>query len=115
MISSFFGTPTLALVIKNIEEADEGKVIVFDVVNGDGNLPDGENNIIEGWEFVQNVAMTSAGIAVHKYGAYIIPKGNEETIISATVKYKGDEYMSGSIENIEVGEMIELIPISPEE
>lgn len=107
MISSFFGTPTLAVVIRNIEEADEGKVIVFDVVNGDGNLPDGENTIIEGWEFVQTEAMTTAGIAVHKYGAYIIPVSADSTPISVQVKYQGSIF-EGDIDTIEIGGTVNL-------
>jgi len=111
MITNFFGTPTLKAVIKNIEEAEEGKVIVFDVVNGAEGEAVGEgvnDTPIEGWEFVQTEAMTRAGIAVHKYGAYIIPKSAEETVITATVKYKDVEYVSGTIDNITVGDTIEL-------
>ena len=107
MISSFFGEPSLAVVIKNIEEADERKVIVFDVVNGDTNLPSGENNIIEGWEFVQTQAMTLAGIAVHKYGAYIIPVSAESTPITVEVKYHGSTF-EGEVSEFAVGNVVNL-------
>lgn len=91
MISSFFGTPNLSVVITNIEESDEGKVIVFDVVNGDS---EGENfeTPIEGWEFVQTRSMTVAGIAVHKYGAYIIPLSARGVVLELVVKYKDNSY-----------------------
>lgn len=111
MISSFFGTPSLALEIKNIEEAEEGKVIVFDVVNGDANLSDSENKIIEGWEFVQTKAMTEVGIAVHKYGALIIPITAESAPIGVQVKYNGSIF-GCDVQTIEIGGTVHLEAIN---
>lgn len=105
MISSFFGELEPIVVIRNIEEADEGKVIVFDVVNdaieGDGN------NTIEGWEFVQTQVMTEAGIAVHKYGTYIIPKSAENTPLGVMVKYR-DTIFNGNVTTVRVGATVGL-------
>lgn len=90
MISSFFGTESIKAVVKNVETSDEGMVIVFDIVNG--AVSEDDNNVIEGWEFVQTGALTENGIAVHKYGAYIIPASALNTQPSIAVKYNGVGY-----------------------
>lgn len=91
MISSFFEVPaSIKAVVKNVETSNEGMVIVFDVVNAT------DDSAIEGWEFVQTGALTEAGIAVHKYGAYIIPTSALNTQPAIAVEYLGIGYGPGS-------------------
>lgn len=106
MLSSFFASPHPIAVIKNIEQADEGKVIVFDIVNSTEG--DAQGTALEGWEFVQTEVMTRAGIAVHKYGAFIIPKTAEETPIVLAIKMSGLTYVSENAAELEVGALVPL-------
>lgn len=106
MLSSFFGSPHPIAVIKNIEQADEGKVIVFDIVNSTEG--DEKGTALEGWEFVQTQIMTEAGIAVHKYGAFIIPKTAKETPIALSIKMAGLTYVSETVEKLEIGALVPL-------
>lgn len=45
-------------------------------------------------QFLQNESLTTAGIAVHKYGAYLIPKAKAATSLSIQVDLNGTTYSS---------------------
>lgn len=47
-------------------------------------------------EFVQTEALTQAGIAVHKYGAVMIPKDKASTEIQLVVRIKGQGYRAST-------------------
>ena len=55
---------TIPIVFSSIEEYDNGKIITFEAKEG---LPQIE------YKFKQTEALTKAGVAVHPYGAYIVP------------------------------------------
>ena len=55
---------TIPIVFSSIEEYDDGKIITFETQEG---LPPIE------YKFKQTEALTKAGVAVHPYGAYIVP------------------------------------------
>lgn len=55
---------TIPIIFSSIEEYDNGKIITFEAKEG---LPQIE------YKFKQTEALTKAGVAVHPYGAYIVP------------------------------------------
>ena len=57
---------TIPIIFSSIEEYDDGKIITFEAKEG---LPQIE------YKFKQTEALTKAGVAVHPYGAYIVPNG----------------------------------------
>ena len=74
---------TISAKLQNIDKGDAGTVIT--VVSP-----------VDGLVFDQTQALTTAGIAVHPYGAYIIPAGNTATTI-AVVAFKGEDEYRGTI------------------
>ena len=55
----------IPIIFSGVEEYDGGKIITFDV-NG---------RVKDGFKYEQTEALTRAGVAVHPYGAYIVPNG----------------------------------------
>lgn len=74
---------TISATLQSIDRGDAGTVIT--VISP-----------LDGVVFEQTQALTTAGIAVHPYGAYIIPAGNTATTI-AVVAHKGEDEYRGTI------------------
>lgn len=74
---------TIAGKIQNVDKGDAGTVITIVTP-------------IDGVIFEQTQALTTAGIAVHPYGAFIVPAGNSATSI-AIVAHKGEDEYRGSV------------------
>ena len=82
-----------ATVTVHVASKDESDVATVFTV-----LPDFENASLEpqNVEFVQTEALTQVGIAVQKYGAYIIPASKASTKIQIVVKINGQEYTNST-------------------
>ena len=74
---------TITAKIEGVDKGDMGTVIT--VVSP-----------LDGVVFEQTQALTTAGIAVHPYGAFIVPAGNTATTI-AVVAHKGADEYRGTI------------------
>lgn len=73
---------TIPIVLSSIEEYDDGKIITFEAKEA---LPRIEV------KFKQTEALTKAGVAVHPYGAYIVPNGalTDALPVEASYNYNG--------------------------
>ena len=73
---------TIPIVFSSIEEYDDGKIITFEAKEA---LPQIEV------KFKQTEALTKAGVAVHPYGAYIVPNGalTDALPVEASYNYNG--------------------------
>lgn len=74
---------TITAIIQSVDAGDAGTVFTID-------------SHVDDLVFKQTQALTTAGIAVHPYGAYIIPAGNTATTI-AVVAHKGEDEYRGTI------------------
>lgn len=86
--------------------SDEGTTLALEVQNSTATLRD------MSFEFVQTQALTTAGIAVHKYGAVIIPASAASTSITLNVKLGGVTYVAGTAitASSDVGDTVTLTP-----
>ena len=66
--------------ISGIDDYDKGKIYTFEEHNGLLNV-----------RHVQTEALTKSGVAVHPYGAYIVPDGAFTDNIPITVEAKIDD------------------------
>lgn len=80
---------TVEITGKDISEA--GTIFTLDVKNDTATLAPNTLN------FVQSEALTKAGIAVHKYGAIVIPSTQSETEITLVADLDGTTYTGASI------------------
>ena len=81
---------TVTLTVDGIVDSGSGKIITF-------KLPDADTLEDRNYEFVQDDATAIAqGVAVHKYGAYIIPSGATISGVYPKVKIGGVLYTSGT-------------------
>ena len=73
------------IIFSSIEEYDGGKIITF--TEADGRVQ-GE------FKFEQTEALTKAGVAVHPYGAYIVPDGTltDALPVELSFNFFGDTY-----------------------
>lgn len=81
---------TLTVTVLSKSVSDEATVLTFSADLSDEGLAGGNAN------FVQTSALTEAGIAVHPYGAVIIPDGEEATSITLVADVNGTTYTAGS-------------------
>lgn len=81
---------TLTVTILSKSVSDEATVLTFSADLSNEALAGGNAN------FVQTSALTEAGIAVHPYGAVIIPSGEESTNITLVADVNGTTYTAGS-------------------
>ena len=82
---------TIPIVFSSIEEYDDGKIITFEAKEA---LPQIEV------KFKQTEALTKAGVAVHPYGAYIVPNGalTDTLPVELSFNFFGDTYkFTGSL------------------
>lgn len=77
------GTITATVVNKDV--SDDATVFTFDV---------GEEIDMHGYEFVQTEAATTAGIAIQKYGAVIMPAGTNT--VTLVIKLGGKKYTAST-------------------
>ena len=81
---------TITLTVDSIVDSGNAKIITF-------KLPDADTLENRNYEFIQDDATAiAAGVAVHKYGAYIIPSGATISGIYPKVKIGGVIYTSGT-------------------
>lgn len=73
---------SLVLRIEGNDVTRTGEVVLKAFVSGSGSTAP----LALPTEFMQNESMTTAGIAVQKYGVYIVPADKADTTITATVK-----------------------------
>ena len=81
---------TLTATVLSKSVSDEATVLTFSADLSDEAFAGGNAN------FVQTSALTEAGIAVHPYGAVIIPSGKESTNITLVADVNGTTYTAGS-------------------
>ena len=96
---------TLDVVITGKDESDVA--VVFTVAIDDSTASLAPSN----YEFIQTEALTTAGIAVQKYGAYIIPASQSATDIGVVVNVGGTLYSNPNIDiasNNNVGDSLTL-------
>lgn len=91
---------SITATVTSVDLSDEAMVVTFDT-----DVP----NV----EFVQTAELTAAGIAVHKYGAMIIPKSQLKTKFTLTLRLAGTDYVyvgAAQIDssNLEVGAELEV-------
>ena len=77
---------SLTATVTQKQESDEAVIVVLTVKDDENAIATG------GMKFVQDDTTIQNGIAVHEYGAYIIPKGKESENINAVVTIDGTEY-----------------------
>lgn len=81
---------TVTLTVDSIVDSGSAKIITF-------KLPDTDTLENRNYEFIQDDATAIAqGVAVHKYGAYIIPSGATISGIYPKVKIGGVLYTAGT-------------------
>lgn len=81
---------TITLTVDSIVDSGTAKIVTF-------KLPDADTLEDRNFEFVQDDATAIAqGVAVHKYGAYIIPSGATISGVYPKVKIGGVLYTSGT-------------------
>lgn len=93
---------SITATVTSVDLSDEAKVVTFDT-----DVP----NV----EFVQTAELTAAGIAVHKYGAMIIPKSKFATKFTLTLRLAGTDYVGAAqinSSNLVVGAELEESPDS---
>lgn len=81
---------TLTATVLSKSVSDEATVLTFSADLSDEAFAGGNA------KFVQTSALTEAGIAVHPYGAVIIPSGKESTNITLVADVNGTTYTAGS-------------------
>lgn len=81
---------TLTVTVLSKSVSDEATVLTFSADLSDEAFAGGNAN------FVQTSELTEAGIAVHPYGAVIIPSGEESTEITLVANVNGTTYTAGS-------------------
>lgn len=81
---------TLTATVLSKSVSDEATVLTFSADLSDEAFAGGNAN------FVQTSALTEAGIAVHPYGAVIIPSGKESTNITLVADVNGTTYTADS-------------------
>lgn len=81
---------TLTVTVLSKSVSDEATVLTFSADLSDEAFTGGNAN------FVQTSTLTEAGIAVHPYGAVIIPSGEESTNITLVADVNGTTYTAGS-------------------
>lgn len=79
---------TFTVNVDSKDESDEAITFTFSVDTSDGNPTLANAN----YNFVQTEALTEEGIAVHKYGAVIIPASKSATEIVLTMEIDGVVY-----------------------
>lgn len=75
---------SLTAEVTDVSVSDTARVITLSVAETDD------------YEFVQTRPLTQAGIAVHKYGAVIVPADKASTSVQLLVKSNGTSYMAAS-------------------
>lgn len=95
---------TITVNIDSKDESDVATVLTFSGVFADAELKPQNVN------FVQSEALTTAGIAVQKYGALIIPTSKAETEITLVAEINGTTYTGATTINAssEVGASVTL-------
>lgn len=95
---------TLTVTVLSKSVSDEATVLTFSADLSSEALAGGNAN------FVQTSALTEAGIAVHPYGAVIIPSGEEATNITLVADVNGTTYTAGSAitASTDVGDTVTL-------
>lgn len=87
------GMPTMPSAIKGIvqskEVANGATVFTFDTAVGSNN------DHIDGVEWIQTSDAVGKSVAVHKYGAVIVPSG--VTSVSLQVQYRGTTYVAATL------------------
>lgn len=79
---------TFTVHVNSKDESEEAITFTFDVDTSDENPTLANTN----YSFVQTEALTEEGIAVHKYGAVIIPTSKSATEITLTMEVDGVVY-----------------------
>lgn len=79
---------TFTVHVDSKDESDEAITFTFSVDTSDGNPTLANSN----YNFVQTEALTEEGIAVHKYGAVIIPASKSATEITLEMEVDGVVY-----------------------
>lgn len=82
---------TITLNIESIEKSDVATIITF---NRDINTPTVQSDAIN---FVYTKRQAERGVAVHKYGAYIIPASDELDALTPQFEIKGTMYTTDSL------------------
>ena len=73
--------PQIKVVISSVEDYDNGKIFTVESTPDDGKV-----------HHIQTEALTKSGVAVHPYGAYIVPDGAFTDNLPITAKlYYGDK------------------------
>ena len=81
---------TITLTVDSIVDSGSAKIVTF-------KLPDADTLEDRNFEFIQDDATAIAqGVAVHKYGAYIIPSGATISGVYPKVKIGGVIYVAGT-------------------
>lgn len=95
---------TLTVTVLSKSVSDEATVLTFSADLSSEAFAGGNAN------FVQTSALTQAGIAVHPYGAVIIPDGEEATNITLVADVNGTTYTAGSAitASTDVGDTVTL-------
>lgn len=95
---------TLTVTVLSKSVSDEATVLTFSADLSSEALAGGNAN------FVQTSTLTEAGIAVHPYGAVIIPSGEEATNITLVADVNGTTYTAGSAitASTDVGDTVTL-------
>ena len=81
---------TIAFTVSDKSVGDTATILTLAPANGNPAITP------TAYQFVQNEAATTAGIAVHRYGAIIFPEGVEDGI-ALTLTLDGTEYTSGTV------------------
>lgn len=87
---------TFALVVDSVETDENGTTITcFRPADSSDDSGDTHYGTSAPVRFVQDYSATVAGVAVHRYGAYIVPKGKSNAVM-IHVDYNGKKYVSTS-------------------
>lgn len=81
---------TIAFTVSDKSVGDTATILTLAPANGNPAITP------TAYQFVQNEAATTAGIAVHRYGAIIFPESVEDGI-ALTLTLDGTEYTSGTV------------------
>lgn len=83
---------TYNLHIDSVEEFDEGMILTFSILRADGNPAITDTNV----KFIQTETMVEDGVAMHQYGAMIVPTAKVGTGYTITIDVDGTTYNSAT-------------------
>lgn len=80
------------LHIDSVEESDEAMILTFSVLTSDGNPTLADTNA----QFIQTETMIEDGVAMHRYGAMIVPTAKVGTAYTISITVNGVQYNSAT-------------------